>query len=105
MESRPLVTYRVQLRTGGFTPRVQRTDTTRTVYSCNRQHKEDRCTITVYAHEDDVITVESTYIYTLDCHYSIRVCHNKTRSQAKCVLNVLLLIESPTESDVSSRNR
>ena len=22
-------------------------DTTRTVYSCNRQHKEDRCTITV----------------------------------------------------------
>ena len=31
MDSRPLVTYRVQLRTGGFTPRVQRMDTASTV--------------------------------------------------------------------------
>ena len=31
MDSRPLVTYRAQLRTGSFTPRVQRMDTASTV--------------------------------------------------------------------------
>ena len=31
MDSRPLVTYRVQLRTGSFTPRVQRMNTASTV--------------------------------------------------------------------------
>ena len=36
---------------------------------------------------------------------SIRVHHIKTRSLAKCVLNVLLLIVSPTASHVPSCNR
>ena len=31
-----------------------------------------------------------------DRYYSIQVRHIKTRSPAKCVLNVLLLIASPT---------
>ena len=39
---------------------------------------------------------KASAVQTRDRYYSIRVRHIKTRSPAKCILNILLLITSPT---------